>query len=234
MNYFCTNHHGNSRGIAYILTSMRSWIRLAIPRVPRTKNLVTGPGTASCVPSVLPGVRVLPEEPPCCWLLPLPATSWKDRVVVNTVKLRAKGSAILGTLDHHTAAEAWEYKNIRGIELQSYVCCLYIYIYMGCKIAVCVAAPRPTPALPTLRCSHILYSYLRLQLHDPSILLLRSLRALLRLVILEVCLTGCSYAYPRPVANRSRSSPCGRGRRHDREAIGPSAFVWTPCACTIL
>jgi len=34
--------------------------------------------------------------------------------------------------------------------------CNLMFVCMGCKIAVCVAAPRPTPALPTLRCSHIL------------------------------------------------------------------------------
>lgn len=56
-----------------LLTSMRSWTRFEIPRLAMTKNLVMGPGTVSCTPSVFPAT---PD-----WfggLLPLPATSWKD------------------------------------------------------------------------------------------------------------------------------------------------------------
>lgn len=55
---------------------MRSWTRFESPRLAMTKNLVTGPGTASCS-SDFPSWVSEEEEPPS-WLLPLPATSWKD------------------------------------------------------------------------------------------------------------------------------------------------------------
>lgn len=70
-----------------ILTRMRSWIRFEIPRLAITKSLVTGPGTASVVPSLRPGVGAPAATSPC-WELPLPATSCK---IFEVTKLSSSG-----------------------------------------------------------------------------------------------------------------------------------------------
>ena len=93
----------------------------------------------------------------------------------------------------------------------------------------CVAAPRPAPALPTLRCFYILNPTCG---YDPSILLLRSLRALLRLVTLfRVC--HCRL----PVRSNDRisrtvalslSGPYSWSHSKNKTDLG----VWTACRCT--
>jgi len=115
----------------------------------RTKNLVTGPGIASVVPSALPGT-MLPEEL-AGGELPLPATSWKDQTPFVSPTISRVPRVILDSLDRsRRRATKADVQVIRGSG------CNLMFVCMGCQIAVCVAAPRPTPALPTLRCSHIL------------------------------------------------------------------------------
>jgi len=98
-------------------------MRLEIPRLARTKNLVTGPGTASVVPSALPGT-MLPELL-AGGVLPLPATSWKDQTpFVNPMMSQARSSARhsrqLGSQPE--TRDKSRYTSHTGIWLQSYVC----------------------------------------------------------------------------------------------------------------
>lgn len=110
---------------------MRSWTRFESPRLAMTKNLVTGPGTASCSSdfpcSALPVVLL-------SWLLPLPATSWKDyRDPLALVGRQAEGNPAVLKLSRPRMCS----RTRGGSELQQNIqelitiLCLFVYLFVG-------------------------------------------------------------------------------------------------------